>query len=153
MSKEEQSLCLGKSTPNFWCGESWAINCPGGPNQHKFTHRECQRISDTSNTNFYCLNRGDKPDLFKQLIYKNALGKTQAVNLNSVLNYDQNGIRCTKTLNIPWNNPWKLHARLGNVNHCVLKNNEKIDRQTLSRLLIRDLGFQGRKWFPEWFWT
>ena len=75
------------------------------------------------------------------------------LNLNKELDFDEKGIRCNKTLNISWS---EVVRRLdywdGDVQQCDIKSGSgTIERTSLWRLLVKDFGFQGRKWYTEEF--
>ena len=103
----------------------------------------------------WVFNRGDKSQImFNQLIYKNALNQKKAVHLNRQLKYDKDGIQCNSTLKIAWTDLSKhfylLHID-GIVEHCILKNGQNINGKTLFMLILKDLGFLGRKWISNQF--
>ena len=141
MTDYEVNFC----TKNRKCDNQVYINCPSGPNEAKHRHEECQYFKSYSNDAFQCLSRGDKyPSMFKHGIF-DTRSRTQGINLNIQLEFDDKGVKCNNTFLIEWT---KICSKktLKNVEGCELKDGTLIPIVDLCYLVRHDMGFNGRRW-------
>ena len=133
-------------------------------------HIECQHPNHLQNKQyFHCVDRSDVGHaMFERLVFRDTHDSKLPL-LSEKLMYNQSGIICSKntfitwtfedlfnfelmfdtqlrqTLQIPYN------KKFINVKYCYLKDNSKIDRGILIRLLLSDLSFKGRHLIPpDW---
>ena len=118
------------------CGSQYQV-CPKVPNSVR-DQNECYRPKAGL---FSCLNRMDKyPDLFNQSLYKE-----EPLNLNKLnLTFNDTHLQCQENHWIPWTSYRRLH-KLWNTKFCKTNSGKKVSGQVLGNLLIRDMGFKGRK--------
>ena len=133
----------GTTNPNYCskfhiCGEYPA--CPKVPNSVR-DQTECYEPKAGL---FSCLNRMDKyPDMFTQSLYKE-----EPLNLNQLdFSYNDTNLQCQENKWIPWT--WDgLNKELYYTISCQPNSGKKVGGQVLWELLIRDMGFEGRKFIP-----
>ena len=135
----------GKTDPNYcskfhMCGRDYQA-CPKVPNPARH-QTECYRPKAGV---FSCLNRMDKAsDLFNQSLYKE-----EPLNLNQLnFNFNETHLQCQENHWIPWTSYRRLH-KLWNTKFCKTNSGKKVSGQVLGNLLIRDMGFKGRKFIPD----
>ena len=94
---------------------------------------------------FSCLNRMDKyPGIFTKSLYSE-----EPLKLNKDFNFNSSGIPCKYDKVIPWTEEGFFD--LYNGPSCHSKNGRKLGGETLFTLLVRDIGFRGRKHIPEFY--
>ena len=129
-----------------------------GPVHLENLHNECRlRSNGGSSSRFDCLNRVDEmTQLFRRTVFKPL--RSLSPNLNVLLNYDMDYLYCRDNVTLRWNSSSELgnvpdltllNSRFGNIKYCDLKNGEGISDYQLYHLLMKDLGFLGRKYLPE----
>ena len=121
------------------CGNIYQA-CPKVPNSVRH-HNECYEPKEGL---FSCLNRMDKAsDLFNQSLYKE-----EPLNLNQLnLTYNDTHLQCQENHWIPWAGFGLDELEL--TKSCHSNNGRKVGGQVLWELLIRDMGFEGRKFIPD----
>lgn len=121
------------------CGDEYQA-CPKVPNSVRH-HNECYR--QPKEGLFSCLNRMDKyPDMFTQSLYKE-----EPLNLNKLqFNFTKTHLQCQENHWIPWT--WDGFRELYSTK-CHSNNRKRVSGQILWNLLIRDMGFKGRKFIPD----
>ena len=89
---------------------------------------------------FSCLNRMDKAsDLFTQSLYKE-----EPLNLNKLkLTFNDTHLQCQENHWIPWTRRGLIE--LYSTKSCYSNNRQRVSGSVLWNLLIRDMGFKGRK--------
>ena len=114
--------------------------CPKVPNSVRH-HNECYQPKAGL---FSCLNRMDKyPDLFNQSLYKE-----EPLNLNQLnLTYNDTHLQCQENHWIPWTRDGL--RELYYTKSCYSNNRKRVSGLVLWKLLIRDMGFKGRKFIPD----
>ena len=144
MTDYEVDFC----TKNRKCNVEVYINCPSGPNEAKHRHKECQYFKSYSNDAFQCISRGDKhPSMFQHGIF-DTRSRSQGVNLNLQLDFDDKGVNCNNTFKIEWAKicAWEI---LYTVENCELKDGILIPIVDLCYLVRHDMGFSGRRWLSR----
>jgi len=93
---------------------------------------------------FSCLNRMDKyPDMFNQSLYKE-----DPLNLNQLnFTFTKTHLQCQENHWIPWT--WGGLTELYYTKSCYSNNRKRVSGEVLWKLLIRDMGFKGRKFIPD----
>ena len=128
------------------------------PLHYENLHNECCLISNGgSSSRFDCLNRIDEAtQLFGKTVFKRL--RTLSPNLNVLLNFDADYLYCRENVTLRWNSSSDfgnvpdltlLSSRFGDIRYCDLKHGERISDYQLYHLLMKDLGFSGRKYLPE----
>ena len=121
------------------CGNRFQA-CPKVPNSARH-HNECyQPKADV----FGCLNRMDKAsELFNQSLYKE-----EPLNLKKLnLTFNEPHFQCQENHWIPWTK-YGLE-KLWSTKICQPNSGKKVNGLVLGNLLIRDMGFKGRKFIPD----
>ena len=139
-------VCSGGTTdPNYCskfhkCGNYPA--CPKVPNSARH-QTECYEPKAGV---FSCLNRMDKAsDLFNQSLYKE-----EPLNLNKLqFNFNETHLQCQENHWIPWTEDGL--TELYYTKSCHSNNGRILGGLVLRKLLIRDMGFKGRKFISEYF--
>ena len=133
----------GKTDPNYcskfhMCG--YIPACPKVPNSVRH-QTECYEPKEGL---FSCLNRMDKAsDLFNQSLYKE-----EPLNLNELnLSFNDTHLQCQENHWIPWAD-YGLDE-LWITKFCKTNSGKKVSGLVLRNLLIRDMGFKGRKFIPD----
>ena len=80
-------------------------------------------------------------------IFTKSLYSEEPLKLNKDFNFNISGILCTNDKMIPWTS--KGFYDLRRTPSCHSKNGRKLSGNTLHTLLLRDIGFRGRKHIPE----
>ena len=116
--------------------------CPKVPKSAR-NHNECYSPKPGV---FSCLNRMDKyPDLFNQSLYKE-----EPLNLNQLnFTFTETHFQCQEIHWISWTSDGIIE--LYNTKSCHSNNGKKVGGYVLWNLLIRDMGFKGRKFIPPDF--
>ena len=123
------------------CGSIYQT-CPKVPNFSKNHQTECYEVPNPSK--YTCMNRMDKyPGIFNQSLYSE-----EPLKLNKDFNFTSSGIPCKDDKVIPWTEEG-LDDLFFNTPSCHSKNGRKLSGETLCKLLLRDIGFRGRKHIPE----
>ena len=132
----------GRTDPNYcskfhMCG--YIPACPKVPNSARH-QTEC--YTPTAGL-FSCLNRMDKYlDMFNQSLYKE-----EPLNLNQLnFNFNETHLQCQENHWIPWT--WDGLDKLITTK-CHSNNGRILGGLVLRNLLIRDMGFKGRKHILE----
>ena len=122
------------------CGSALLV-CSKVPNSAR-DHNECYQPKVGV---FSCLNRMDKAsDLFTQSLYKE-----EPLNLNKLnLTFTKTHLQCQENHWIPWTEDgldglWTTK--------CYSNNRKRVSGYVLRNLLIRDMGFKGRKFIPKYY--
>ena len=93
---------------------------------------------------FSCLNRMDKyPGIFTKSLYSE-----EPLKLNKDFTFNSSGIPCKDGNLIPWTEEGLDDLRY-NTPSCHSKDGRKFSGITLLTLILRDIGFRGRKHIPE----
>ena len=93
---------------------------------------------------FSCLNRMDKyPGIFTKSLYSE-----EPLKLNKDFNFNISGFFCTNDNFIQWTKEEFENLRYYTPS-CHSKNGRKLSGITLRNLILRDIGFRGRKHIPE----
>ena len=134
----------GTIDPNYCskfhkCGSNYQA-CPKVPNSARH-QTECYEPKAGV---FSCLNRMDKAsDLFNQSLYKE-----EPLNLNQLnLTFTKTHLQCQENHWIPWTR-YGLRE-LYYTKSCHSNSGKKVGGLVLRNLLIRDMGFKGRKFIPD----
>ena len=134
----------GTTDPNYCskfhiCGYQLQA-CPKVPNSVRH-QTECYKPKAGL---FSCLNRMDKAsDLFNQSLYKE-----EPLNLNQLnLTFNETHLQCQENHWIPWT--WHELNKLYYTKSCYSNNRKRVSGLVLWKLLIRDMGFKGRKFIPD----
>ena len=116
--------------------------CPKVPNFSKNHQTECYVNPNPSK--YTCINRMDKyyqdDEIFTKSLYSE-----EPLKLNKDFNFNISGIFCTNDNLIQW----KGFGDLRDIPSCHSKNGRTVSGDTLDTLLLRDIGFRGRKHIPE----
>ena len=135
-------------------------------------HIECQHPNHLQNKQyFHCVDRSDVGHaMFERLVFRDTYDSKLPL-LSEKLMYNQSGIICSMNTFITWTfedlfnfeSTNEVHLQLRqtlqipynkkfiNVKYCYLKDNSKIERSILIRLLLSDLSFKGRHLIPpDW---
>ena len=116
--------------------------CPKVPNFSKNHQTEC--YYEPNPLKFTCMNRMDKyPGIFTKSLYSE-----EPLKLNKDFNFTSSGIPCKDDKLIPWTFKGLTDLRY-NTPSCHSKNGRKLSGRTLRTILLRDIGFRGRKHIPE----
>ena len=119
--------------------------CPKVPNFSKNHQTECYVNPNPSK--YTCINRMDKyyqdDEIFTKSLYSE-----EPLKLNKDFNFNISGIFCTNDKLIPWTSKGLNDLRF-NTPSCHSKNGRKLSGNTLWKLLLRDIGFRGRKHIPK----
>ena len=139
-------VCSGGTTDPSYCSKFHKCGneyqaCPKVPNSVRH-QTECYLPNAGQ---FNCLNRmGKASDLFNQSLYKE-----EPLNLNKLqFNFNETHLQCQENHWIPWTR----HGmdELYSAKSCQSNNNgKKVGGLVLWNLLIRDMGFKGRKFISE----
>ena len=121
------------------CGSDYQA-CPKVPNSVRH-HNECYKPKTGL---FSCLNRMDKyPDMFTQSLYKE-----EPLNLNQLnLTFTKTHLQCQENHWIPWTRDGLIE--LYYTKSCYSNNRKRVSGLVLRNLLLRDMGFKGRKFIPD----
>ena len=119
--------------------------CPKVPNFSKNHQTECYR--DPNPLKYTCINRMDKYNESDEIFTK-SLYSEEPLKLNKDFNFTSSGIPCKDDNLIPWTEEGLDDLRF-DIPSCHSKNGRKLNGGTLSTLLLRDIGFRGRKHIPE----
>ena len=92
------------------------------------------------------MNRMDKYDPDDEIFTK-SLYSEEPLKLNKDFNFNISGIFCTNDKLIDWTE--EGFDDLRRTPSCHSKNGRKLSGDTLDTLLLRDIGFRGRKHIPE----
>ena len=126
------------------CGGYGYQTCPKVPNFSKNHQTECYRNPNPSK--YACINRMDKyyqdDEIFTKSLYSE-----EPLKLNKDFNFNISGIFCTNDKLIEWTKEGLSDLRY--ITSCHSKNGRKLSGDTLHTLLLRDIGFRGRKHIPE----
>ena len=124
------------------CGSQYQV-CPKVPNSVR-DQNECYRPKEGL---FGCLNRMDKAsDIFNQSLYKE-----EPLNLNQLdFSYNDTHLQCQENKWIPWTRDG-LNKELYYTKYCQTNSGKKVSGLVLENLLIRDMGFKGRKFMPKYY--
>ena len=138
-------FCSGSKTEQNYCSKFHMCGkyqtCPKVPNFSKNHQTECYYVPNPSK--YACINRMDKyPGIFNQSLYSE-----EPLKLNKDFNFTSSGIPCKDDKVIPWT--WKGLKDLSKTPSCHSKNGRKLSGNTLWKLLLRDIGFRGRKHIPK----
>ena len=116
-------------------------------------HIECQLNNYLFNNQyFHCIDRSDiGRSMFDRHVFRDGAPKLPL--LSETLRFNQSGFFCTKDLFLKWTNSdlKRLYLITGDIKECLLKNDDRIERNVLYRLLIKDLSFKGRHYIPKAF--
>ena len=137
-------VCSGGTTDPNYCSKfhmcGYIPACPKVPNSVR-DQTECYAPKPGL---FSCLNRMDKyPDMFNQSLYKE-----EPLNLNQLnFNFNETHLQCQENHWIPWT--WDGLNKLIYTKSCYSNNRKRVSGLVLWNLLIRDMGFKGRKFIPD----
>ena len=92
------------------------------------------------------MNRMDKYNESDEIFTK-SLYSEEPFKLNKDFIFNSSGIPCKDDNLIPWTGEGLLD--LMKIPTCHSKNGRKLDGYTLWKLILRDIGFRGRKHIPE----
>ena len=139
-------FCSGGKTEQNYCSKFhkclYYQTCPKVPNFSKNHQTECYYHPNPSK--YACINRMDKyPGIFNQSLYSE-----EPLKLNKDFNFTSIGIPCKDDKLIPWTKKGLDDLRY-HTPSCHSKNGRKLSGRTLWKLLLRDIGFRGRKHIPE----
>ena len=114
-------------------------------------HIECQHYYHLFNNQyFHCIDRSYiGRSMFDRHVFRDAAPRLPL--LSETLRFNQSGFNCTKDLFLKWTKSdlERLYWSTGDIKECLLKNDVRIDRNVLRRLLIKDLSFKGRHFIPK----
>ena len=135
----------GTTDPNYCskfhkCGKDYQA-CPKVPNSVRH-QTEC--YSPKAGL-ISCLNRMDKAsDLFNQSLYKE-----EPLNLNKLqFNFTKTHLQCQENHWIPWTG-YGLNELYTTTTLCYSNSGKRVSGFVLWKLLIRDMGFNGRNFIPD----
>lgn len=140
-------FCSGGKTEQNYCSKFHKCGnyqtCPKVPNFSKNHQTEC--YGDPNPSKYTCINRMDKYNESDEIFTK-SLYSEEPLKLNKDFNFTSSGIPCKDDKVIPWTREG-LDDLMGRT--CHSKNGRKLSGNTLHTLLLRDIGFRGRKHIPE----
>ena len=126
------------------CGSDFQT-CPKVPNFSKNHQTECYEEPNPSK--YTCINRMDKyyqdDEIFTKSLYSE-----EPLKLNKDFNFNISGFFCTNDKLIQWTDIESLDPP-GQDPICHSKNGRKLSGYTLWELILRDIGFRGRKHIPK----
>ena len=143
------TFCSGGKTEQNYCSKFHRCGrfqtCPKVPNFSKNHQTECYFNPNPSK--YTCINRMDKyyqdDEIFTKSLYSE-----EPLKLNKDFNFTSIGIPCKDDKLIPWTSKGLRDLRFSTPS-CHSKNGRKLSGNTLLTLLLRDIGFRGRKHIPE----
>ena len=150
-SSMEQMDC---ETNEDVCLPELYYNCPQVPDS-KYHNHECPNLFYLSSNHFDCLNRMDEAtSLFKKTLFKQ---KVPSPNLSHELDFDNNGINCTKNdslIKLKWTfeDFDEFHPIFPSevyLDGCLTMDGKLIERLTMFYLLLKDQSFDGRPFIPQ----
>ena len=145
----DEEYCMSQHTCHY---KPWYSMCPQLEDSPA-KHIECQDDNYLFNNQyFHCIDRSDiGRSMFDRHVFRD--GAPVLPLLSETLRFNQSGFFCTKDLFLKWTNSdlKRLFWSTGDIKECLLKNDVRIDRRVLYRLLIKDLSFKGRHFIPKAF--
>ena len=135
------TFCSGDTTEQKYCSAFHMCGtrrvCPKVP---EFSRPPTECYYEPKPEMFSCLNRMDKyPEIFAQSLYRE-----DPLKLNKDFMFNSSGIQCNGDKLIPWT--WKQLYDIRIPLPCQSKTGRNI---SITELLIRDMGFKGRKHILE----